>query len=509
MNATQRRTVVLGLDGFDFSLARRLAGRGLLPWFDARLRQGSLISTHGSVLAGSEWVNAACGVSAAHHGYLHLSQLQAGTYEEVDTDARVVRADPFYVPLVQAGVNTIVIDLPGDRPRAQKHLVQVIEWGREFNLWRYATTPKSVGKLVRRSCGMHPLTHYGKTIPDEPTLLALREKLLHGTRLKGQLARELMRRDERWDVIFVGFSEVHKGGHFFWKYQDPRHPDYSGDVHPLSSALVELYQTLDRECARVCEAAGEDVDLLVASDRGMAPNYRGDHLVGQVLERLRLFQGPRQIRRAGARTDDASTWTSTREPLARRVKRLTPVAFRSQLRRLTGRGRADWNATKVFQIAEVGTSYLRVNLEGREPQGTVAPGDEYGALLEFLEREFRALVNPATGRSPVAEVVFPQRAFPGPLNVELPDVGIVWAPDAPVEALESRAVGRVEGISIEQRSGNHTYDGGMLAAGRRFAGGVEREGDLRELAPTLLALRGVAIPPHYEFEPMPELDASR
>jgi len=503
------RTIVFWLDSFDFGYAQELAERGLLPWFSAQLQQGSLVATHGSVLAGAEMVNATCGVSAARHGYLHVTQLRSGTYEEVETDARVVRTAPFYVPLTRAGLKGFVVDLPGDRPRPYKHLAQVIEWGREFNLWPYATTPRGLKERVQKWCGAHPLTGYGHTVPDEPTLLALREKLHHGTRMKGKLVRELMRHDSRWQFGFAGFSEVHKGGHFFWQYQDPNHPKYAGAEHPLAGALVELYRVLDDECASICEAAGEDTNVLIVSDRGMGPNYRGDHLVEPVLERLGMYAASSGTRADLLETDDTSGThspeTSGPASIARRLKRHLPIAIRPLIRRLTDRERANWAKTSVFQIADVGASHLRVNLIGREPRGIVAPGREYELLLSLLEREFQSLINPATGRSPIAEIVFPQREFSGPLQAELPDVGIIWGAEAPVAMLESPSIGRVEGVRWEQRSGNHTIGGGILVSGPNFTVGRDRRGDLRELAPTLLALHGVGAPDHYEFAPMAEL----
>ncbi len=504
MNAVSERTLVFGLDGFDFGFARTLASRGRMPWFSAQLQQGSFVATHASELQGSEWVNAACGVSAAHHGYLHTSQLRVGTYEEVETDARVVRTEPFYVPLATAGVNTVVVDLPVDRPRARANLAQIIDWGSEFNLWHYSAAPRALKQFVDETVGPHPLTAYGSTVPDEPTLRALHRKLVHGTRLKGDLIEQLMRRHAQWQCMFVGFGEVHKGGHFFWQYQDPQHPGYAGADHALSSALIDLYQEVDQVCARICAAAGEGANTVIVADRGMRANYRGDHLVDSMLQRLDLY-APLAGGAAGTSDVADSEWTEKSQSLAQRIKHRLPVGLRPLVRKLTGRERADWRNTQVFRVAEVGTTYLRVNLQGREPCGTVAAGAEYDALLARLEREFKALVSPATGQCPVAEVVFPQRAFKGPLQATLPDVGIVWGSDVPVTALQSPSIGRIEGRHREQRSGNHTCDGGMLVAGPGFAPGGERTGDLRELAPTLLALHGIEAPPHYEYQSMPEL----
>ena len=79
MTIASRKTLVFGLDGFDFAYAERLAVPGRMPWFASMLRSGALVTTRNPELPGSEWVSAACGVSPAQHGYTHTSQLRVGT----------------------------------------------------------------------------------------------------------------------------------------------------------------------------------------------------------------------------------------------------------------------------------------------------------------------------------------------------------------------------------------------------------------------------------------------
>jgi predicted AlkP superfamily phosphohydrolase/phosphomutase len=499
------RTLIFGLDGYDFEFATRLAHRGELPWLREQLRRGSTVETRCPTLPGSEWVNVACGVGAAQHGYFHPYQLRTGTYEIIEIDATVVRTEPFYVPLARVGIDTTVIDLPVDRPRPANNLTQVIDWGTEFKLYHYCTTPRATADFVKHAAGPHPLTDYGTTIPDEPTLIALRRKLLDGIAAKGRLTRTFMRANPAWRVLFSGFGEVHKGGHFFWAFQDPTHPDHCGAEHPLANALEELYIALDRELADVHAHAGPDVNMIIIADRGMGANHRGDHLVATLLNRWGLSDfEPKPLASEPQGADDVRRLTQTPVPLLRRFKRRVPPSLRPLLRRLGGFQR-DWSGAKVFQVPEVGNSYLRVNLREREPGGTVNPGAEHDELLAALDAEFRALVNPATGQLAVTDVVYPRRAFRGPVNDWLPDLGVVWSPAARITALESPSIGRIDGAHWEQRSGNHTNVGAMLFAGPAFTAGCTRRGDLREFAPTLLALHGVPIPTHYECAPMAEL----
>ena len=508
-----RKTLIFGLDGYDLEHAKRLADGGRLPWLKLLLDSGSLITTRCSVLPGSEWVNAACGVDPSHHGYLHTSQLRVGTYESVETDARVVKAEPFYVPLARAGHKTIVVDLCVDRPRPGANLLQVIDWATEFKLFHYCTTPASLRKFVDRTCPDHPMTDYPGTDPSEANLLRLNEKLNTGTAIKGRLIRHLMSENPDWAVFFAGFGEIHKGGHFFWQYQDPSHPQFGGNNHPLAGALDTLYEHTDQQMMQICETAGPDTNVLVVADRGMRANFRGDHLVETMLMKLGLLRyredpsasQPNTATGPTATLNPSAQWQPTpAKSLTQRLKSRIPVPLRPLARRLLGKERLDWRNTRVFTTAEVGNTYLRINLKGREPMGCVGR-DEYDDLLNHLEAEFLALVDPDTGRCPVREVVFPHNSCSGPLCDELPDFGVVWAGDGPIRALESPNLGRIEGAHVEQRSGNHTERGGILLSGPDFRKGAHRTGDLRELAPTLLALHGVPLPAIYEFPAAGEL----
>ncbi len=165
----------------------------------------------------------------------------------------------------------------------------------------------------------------------------------------------------------------------------------------------------------------------------------------------------------------------------------------------------DWRSIKVFPLPDVGNSFLRVNVRGREPDGIVEPGAEYEALLNRLEHELKLLINPETNEGPVERISFPQREFDGPMRESLPDVCVVWSDRAPIRALESLSIGRIEGSHWEQRSGNHSNAGAIVVSGPNFATGGLRSGDLRELAPTLLTLHGVPVPQHYELHAMAEL----
>src|SRR4029077_15297057 len=78
-----------------------------------------------------------------------------------------------------------------------------------------------------------------------------------------------------------------------------------------------------------------------------------------------------------------------------------PTAMQEQLLSHNLRTTTDWSRTKVFSLPTNYYGFLRVNLRGREPDGIVAPGSDYEALLDRLEADLGALVDPVTNEPAV------------------------------------------------------------------------------------------------------------
>ncbi len=83
--------------------------------------------------------------------------------------------------------------------------------------------------------------------------------------------------------------------------------------------------------------------------------------------------------------------------------------------------------------------------------------------------ELGALINPATGKSAVSEVVKIADRYPGEALGELPDIIVQWAGDAPINALASPRIGTISGVLPDLRSGAHTIHGFLLGIGEGVA----------------------------------------
>jgi predicted AlkP superfamily phosphohydrolase/phosphomutase len=278
----------------------------------------------------------------------------------------------------------------------------------------------------------------------------------------------------------------------------------------MHTAILAQYQLIDRELAALAKMLRPQDNLIIFADHGMQANYRGEHFMELMLKRLGLCESVGRARLGGEASESAPSDVARRKVrrlLHRLVRRIVPANVTSKLRGKFGAAaRINWSRTRAIALPTDRNSYVRINVRGREPQGTVEPGEDYEATLQMLEREFRALVNGETGKPAVEEVFRAQELYAGPRAAELPDLVILWSSEAPINVLESPRLGRLEMRKTERRSGNHRPEGFLLAQGPAFKSGrVELQGDILQIPPTLLALHGVSCPDTFEMGPLTEL----
>ena len=153
----------------------------------------------------------------------------------------------------------------------------------------------------------------------------------------------------------------------------------------------------------------------------------------------------------------------------------------------------DWPATTAWGD---GGYYARVfvNLEGREPQGSVPAGDYERVRAELAER-LAAL--PGPDGSPLGTRVFRPEEVYDEVNGIAPDLIVYFG------NLAWRSIGTVggdEGVyTFENDTGpdgaNHAQDGLLIMAGPGIEAGAAVGMHLLDVAPTVLELLGIERPP--------------
>ena len=471
------KVILIGLDSADQQLVEQWCDSGDLPVLRRLRERGAcgLLSGFAALADDALWASFYTGLSPGRHGRYFWNYPQQGTYQRRLYRDRNPPLQPFWAHLSQSGLRTAIIDVPKCPLVTELNGVQVADWlvhGRDY-LETCSWPAELAADLLRRFgddhtdrvdqnwlCRMHSLP--------QPELDALEQHLLDGLQKKTTLACELL--EENWDLFLIVFKEAHCIGHQAWHVLDG-----APSLPSNPNAVKTIYQALDRAVGEIARRSAPETTLILFSNLGMAPNFTGEHLLDQVLQRLE---------------SKVATLRQQTQLAARRASR--------KLRALiTGAPSDPTPANRLaFQVQHNEMSgAIRINLIGREPSGIVLPGQDYERLCSRLTEELLALRVPETGEPLVQTVLRADQAYPGEHRSDLPDLFVIWSRRGPIAGAQSPSVGTLSSPAPAYRTGNHTQGGFYLGVGPRAQPGRDlAPASIIDLAPTVAALLNTRLP---------------
>jgi predicted AlkP superfamily phosphohydrolase/phosphomutase len=233
-----------------------------------------------------------------------------------------------------------------------------------------------------------------------------------------------------WDLFFGVFMTTDRVNHFLFE-------DYETDGEYYDEFLA-FYKKLDEYIGELRDRLEDDVTLVVASDHGFTTLNYEVHLNAWL---------------------EQEGWLSYS---ADDPEELSDIA----------------DTTEAYSLIP-GRFYI--NLDGREPRGTVPEG-KYEAVREELKAEIEALTGP-DGRPVVSEVLTSEDAFRGDHVDIAPD--LVAIPNHGFD-LKAGFKGTDAVFDTGPRNGMHSFDNACLFIDE--ANAQMKDVDLYDVAPTILSL---------------------
>jgi predicted AlkP superfamily phosphohydrolase/phosphomutase len=497
--------LVIGLDAAECTLIDRLVAAGDLPVL-ARLSETAdryRLANAIDLLPGAIWPELSTGRSCGKEGrYAHLRQLHTGEAGPRPIEEGEVDPDAFWTVAAEAGRRVAVADVPMSVRAPGLNGLQLLEWGIHDRKWGPRSEPPELLDELRAVHGDYEVwsceTHGGTVAGYDE----LRDALLKGVAQKTELLLDLLER-ESWDLFACAFTEMHCVGHQFWRFLEPESA-FEKDAPALADAIRSVYRAVDAAVGALIDAAGEDARVIVFASHGMGPYTGGPQLLPEVLIRLGFGSG-------------GGTAAQVRSRLPRSVRKtlrmLTPAAARKRLQSAAGSLPVPLASplTRAVALENNRCGAIRLNLRGREPFGSVDPADA-DALLDELRREIVALRDPASGEPIVTEAVTATEAFGPDHHPDVPDLMVSFRADIGViDGCRSERVGTVERpVSITHRTGDHTSESRLWLRMPDATPAPEvGDGNVLDLAPTVLELLDVPLPAWLDGSPLGHAGAER
>jgi predicted AlkP superfamily phosphohydrolase/phosphomutase len=524
---SQGKVLAIGLDGYEQSVGDKFMAEGALPGLAAlRSRSARYLLDHGAATrTGLAWEHASSGQSPDDAQRWSAVYFDRNSYEVWHQGSSLL---PFPERL---HARTVIFDPPYFDLRLAPSVRGVMNWGAHDPGVEFGARPAELADEIRARFGANPAHDcmYEIVWPSSERTREMGGLLVRAAGVRARAAHWLLKeRCPDWDLGFVVVSELHSAIEAFWHGIDPAHPLHSLPSAPeAAKQLRAVYGAADAIVSDLVSTF-PDATVVAFAMNGMGPN-RSDVasmvLLPELLHRgtfrrplLRVPASWTNAPRGVPLIEDDRDWTHAvksqitqlPEPLdwARRVAiRVIPESIRSLLRpngQTPGHTpdgglrlpldwmpaflyQPHWRAMRFFALPSFYDGRVRINLAGREAQGTVLPAD-YEAVCDEVESLLGACRDLHTGEPVVDHIQRCGGRDPLTLGPSESDLIIVWRGAS--LGFAHPALGAIGPLPF-RRTGGHTGPYGMayLAGDGIAAGDFGVRGSF-DVVPTIVELLG-------------------
>jgi predicted AlkP superfamily phosphohydrolase/phosphomutase len=493
-----KKVMIIGLDGVPLDIIQHWAQGDSLPNLRRLMDGGATGHLESTVppTSGPSWSSFVTGMNPGKTGIFDFLYRKEGTYHFPPVNAAQRGGTTVWRYLSEAGYRVGVLNLPMSYPVEQVNGFMVSGWMTPYRATDFIHPPDLASELERE------IGEY-RIYPTETFSENRRESFLKATYdlLEMRTRTALYLAETRpWDVFTAIFFDTDRVLHQLWHYLDPAHP-WRTDDEDRERIVRDYFQKVDASIGRLLEYTDEETLVIILSDHGMgqANNFivLNNWLLETGLLRLKrdpwtrfkefMFHRGFTLRNVHQIADRLHLAQQAEYVAGYFVDHLLKIGFLSFLD-------VDWSQSKAYSFGRhLGSIY--VNVEGREPNGIVKPGDEYEAVRDEIERLAYEFRDPRTGRQLIGQVMRREEVYSGPFLERAPD--LILRPQEPSDIFFGLAdFGHRETVSTVYRySGMHRDHGMLIMNGP----GVRRDATvtgavIHDIAPTVLHTMGLPVP---------------
>ncbi|MFN2526247.1 MAG: alkaline phosphatase family protein [Actinomycetota bacterium] len=471
------RVLIIGWDGADWKVLRPLLDAGLLPNLAGMIERGA----HGDCLSTipshswCAWPSFMTALNPAGHGVFDILEHKPGVSRRLPVSYRSIKAPTVFADLTAADKTTILANIPLTFP-APEVKGKVVAGG-VLPAARTYTHPVDLQKELDAKApfpinGMSWTTFRNRPEPflaEAAAITAARQKSF-----------EYLLDSTEWDLATLVYVSTDRIQHCLMDHVAPEHPRYDELKDSAAAAQARgIYRQLDDGLAALLERADPDDLVIFMSDHGHQPCTRACTM-DRILGELGFLEFGR-----GSFAFNLVRWGPGRR-IARRVYDLLKLHGKISI----PASPVEWSTTRAYTSVVSTGEGVSINLKGREPEGTVEPGD-YEKVREDLAASLAAFTDPETGDHPIAKIYRKEEVLSGRFLDVAPDLLLVPAP------LYSLTHAKKATEAADWLSGDHRLEGVIVATGPQVKPGpLQHPARLIDLGPTAQAALGVtsAIP---------------
>ena len=510
---TALKVLIVGLDGATFKIIRPLMELGRLPNISRLIERGA----SGDLRAATPPITPVCwssfltGKNPGKHGIFDFVQMREGKYALEFVNGGYRKSETIWKYLNESGYRVGVLNVPFTYPpeRVDGYMIAGMD---APVMDRSAAYPPEIFDEIIEKLGGYSLWSIGKK--GDTFRRELKEVIDDTADVCDYLLEK--RPVEAFMVVYGATDQVQ---HFY--LDDAAAKAFAeGDEQRLKDdAIAETYSRVDAALGRLLERTDGETTVILMSDHGAAPIKKLFFLDRWLadngfLARKAAEDGAGKRRIVGGAVRLAKTFATQYLPRSLQDRILQSGVFsriRSMRREMVSHmtfSDIDWSATRAFPLGRSGG--IRINLEGRDPEGIV-PAEDFERTCKEVSAALTLLCD-EDGSRVVSRVYRREELYQGACVDRAPDLVLTTTdcrymvrqsdgPDGPTLGTQLGAAWGAFDIP-----GTHDMDGILTFTGPGIKPGTIVTGaQLEDVAPTLLYLLGEPIPKDMDGRALTEI----
>ncbi len=473
------KVIAVGIDGAPWELVDRFSANGSIPNIAELVRTGASADLRSTIppVTSPAWKCYSTGKNPGKLGAFWWTKVDFQRRSLTFTSAVDFRSRDYWDYISDAGEFCVQINMPMTYPPPKEWNGVFVSGVPALENDDYTYPPELKEELLAKHDWR--ITHESEYQVNPDKFIASVSQLIDK---RFDLAEEYVDRASFMHLTIFFIDDVQ---HYTWAQMK------SGQGR-FADAIETLWGQIDRRIGKLRERAGPDHHMVIFSDHGFT-DMKGALYINEWLGPELIKKKP-VVKMGKKSTTEKMLTAADRAHLTPLLKRLVPAERRKRFqesRREEELGRREffvWEETRVYGSSE-GPLYIN--------RGLVSDDEEYEALRQRLVRDIEALVHPDTGEPAIEKVYTREEAYSGPYVHEAPDLVILPALGYEIAANVSDE-GRVwstPGNFHNQWTGIHRMEGILIINGPDVRQGVRLDGaDIYDIAPTVLALKGLPVP---------------
>jgi predicted AlkP superfamily phosphohydrolase/phosphomutase len=470
-------TVLIGLDGATFSVLDPLMDDGHMPFLNEFSRNGfraDLRSTP-NPLTPPAWTSMITGRNPGNHGiydFVRWEEREGTVYFTLYNSSDIL-CETIWSIASRAKQKVIHLNFPIMAPPQPINgllIPSMVQWRH----LRRNVYPQSLVETLK-SIPEFNADDWGLTYWEANE--AMRERALFPKEEKEWVTRHI-RRDYQWQVILkyfmqnepadltaIVFDGPDKLQHLCWRLIDP---DFRQDKLldweiRMRDYVIEYFRSVDNYIREIVNLAGDNANVLIASDHGFGPTRYIFH-VNKLLEQFGYL-----------------AWRDQQNEKARQSSHEWSFA------------NLDWTKTTAY-VGTPSSNGICIRAAG-EPGENKMKTSEYHSFRDKLTRQLLDYTDPQTGEQIITNVLAREEVYSGPALEKAPDLLLTLSDQSFVSVVNEEPVV----LKRPKINGTHRPEGIFILGGPAVRSAESgNELSILDVAPTVLYSLGLPIPSKFE-----------